>query len=125
MKATSDCVYCGCQKGEEHYTRCVQNDVTAPKDKESKPSWSIFPFEEADEVRKVFEYGASPEAYKAPFTYRKGKGVPEKDLWDATFRHLLEIQNGTDIDVKSGCFHWGHIAANALMAIAAIFRRSR
>ena len=90
---------------------------TAPKNKTNKPSWSIFPFDEAEEVRKVFEWGALPKNYKAPFTYRKGSGVPEKDLWDATFRHLLAIQRGEDHASDSLLLHWAHIAANALMAI--------
>ena len=92
--------------------------LTAPKDDNLKPDWSVFPFDEADSVRKVFEYGA--KKYGKPFTYRRGNGVEESRLWAATFRHLLQIQKGESIDPESLCYHWSHVAANALMAIATL-----
>lgn len=113
------------QTGKVMCNRCGQLYVAvqteeAPKDKTNKPSWWLFPYEEAEEVRKVFEHGATK--YHAPFTYRQGTGVPLNDLWDATKRHLLELHaNGHyHYDTESQCLTWAHIAANALMAIAAI-----
>ena len=97
------------------YNSIGSSTETAPKDKTNKPSWHIFPFEELEEVRKVFEYGV--QKYGAPFTYRQGSGVPQPDLWDATLRHLLQIQKGEDCATDSLLLHWAHIAANALMAI--------
>lgn len=85
-----------------------------PKETTGKPNWAVFPFSEAEEVVKVFEYGAIK--YGAPFTYRKG--IPPAELWSAIMRHLIEIQNGHDIDDESGCLHIAHIAANALMSLS-------
>ena len=99
-----------------------QEDL-APKETHLKEDWTVFPFEEADFVRKVFEYGA--KKYGAPFTYRRGKGVHENDLWAAVFRHMLKIRAGEDIDPESLCYHWGHIAANALMAISTLLIKKR
>ena len=99
----------------------TEEKINAPKDKHLKPDWLIFPFEEADSVRKVFEYGV--KKYGEPFTYRRGKGVPENDLWSAVFRHMLKIRAGEDIDPESLCLHWAHVAANALMAISTIKKR--
>jgi len=141
------CLFCGVQHGEKHLKDCnmlSQEEVTsicypsvnsimneylesiipediAPKEKLNKPDWSVFPFTEALEVLKVFEYGA--EKYHAPFTYRRGTGVPEHDLWSASLRHLIELQNGNQLDPESNCLHWAHIAANALMAIATLQRK--
>lgn len=108
---------------EQLYEDIKEPVEVAPKNKTNKPSWHIFPFDEAEEVRKVFEWGALPKNYKAPFTYRKGSGVPENDLWDATFRHLLAIQRGEDCASDSLLLHWAHVAANALMAIATFKKR--
>jgi len=85
-----------------------------PKENTGKPDWAVFPFAEAESVVKVFEYGANK--YGAPFTYRKG--IPTSELWSAIMRHLIEIQNGNDIDSESGCLHMAHIAANALMSLS-------
>lgn len=85
-----------------------------PKEKEDKPDWSIFPFDEAEHVLRVFEYGA--KKYGKPFTYRQL--VPPDDLLAATIRHLICIQNGFSCDRESDLLHWAHIAANALMALS-------
>jgi hypothetical protein len=85
-----------------------------PKETSGKPDWSVFPFAEAVEVVRVFEYGA--RKYGAPFTYRRG--IPPAELWSATMRHLIAIQNGEHIDPESHCQHMAHIAANALMALS-------
>lgn len=85
-----------------------------PKESEGKPDWTIFPFAEAEEVLKVFEYGTIK--YGAPFTYRKG--IPIDELLAAIFRHTIHIQNGNLLDDESGLSHFAHIAANALMAIS-------
>ncbi len=85
-----------------------------PKEKEDKPDWSIFPFDEAEHVLRVFEYGA--KKYCKPFTYRQL--VPPDELLAAAIRHLICIQNGFSCDRESGLLHWAHIAANALMALS-------
>lgn len=85
-----------------------------PKEITGKVDWSVFPFAEAEEVCIVFANGA--KKYGAPFTYRKG--IPESELLAAAVRHLVQIHRGQSIDQESGCSHWAHVAANAIMAIA-------
>lgn len=91
-------------------------DTFAPKEKENKPDWSIFPFTELEEVLKVFEFGV--KKYGKPFTYRQGNGVSKRDLFAATFRHLLEIHKGNLTAKDSHCYHWAHIVANGLMYLS-------
>lgn len=141
IKLGGACIFCGVISGTPHKDGCQELNrpkpkpetaaqaggsgsiTTAPKDKTGKPDWTIFPFEEAESVLKVFAYGASTEKYRAPFTYRKGKGITQEDSWAATFRHMLRIRAGQDIDMESYCYHWAHIAANALMAISALLKK--
>lgn len=85
-----------------------------PNEKEGKLAWNVFPFPEAEEVCSAFVYGA--EKYGGPFTYRRGIPIPE--IFAKVIRHLVEIQRGVIYDPESGCLHWAHVAANALMAIA-------
>lgn len=83
-----------------------------------KLDWSVFPFHEAREVVKVFEYGAMK--YKSPFSYRCG--IECSRLFAALIRHAAAMQyNGYHSkDDESGFLHAAHIAANALMIIAQI-----
>lgn len=104
---------------KEHIMPIVEEK--APKEKNGKPDWSVFPMTELEEVLKVFEFGA--KKYGEPFTYRKGEGVPVTDLYSATFRHLLEIHKKKEIAEDSQCYHWAHVAANALMAITSILKK--
>lgn len=92
----------------------IPSDDRGPKESTGKPDWSVFPFKEAEDVVKVFEYGSNK--YGAPFTYRKG--IPASELWAAIMRHAIAIQSGDDVDPESGCKHMAHIAANALMALS-------
>ena len=85
-----------------------------PKELVGKPEWAVFPFNEAQEVVRVFEYGA--KKYGKPFTYRAG--IPISELLSALIRHVVHIQNGAAIDVESGCHHAAHVAANALMMLS-------
>jgi hypothetical protein len=89
-------------------------NVRGPKETAGKRNWSIFPFKEATEVLKVFEYGAGK--YGEPFTYRKG--IPVDELLAAIFRHAVEIHNNHNVDSESGLSHAAHIAANALMLLS-------
>ena len=88
----------------------------APKEKENKPNWAIFPFTELEEVLKVFEFGV--KKYGSPFSFRRGQGVSKSDLFSASIRHLLEIHKGHSIAEDSNCYHWAHLAANAIMALS-------
>lgn len=99
----------------------VEDRTSAPKEKEGKLSWYALPLKETQEVVKAFNHGIIK--YKKPFTYRYGTGLPEADMFDATMRHLEQIQAGEVYAGDSGCMHWAHIAADAIMAIAGILIR--
>jgi hypothetical protein len=90
------------------------------KERKGKLMWRNLPLKELQEVCKVFNYGASEEKYKAPFTYRIGKGLSDYDMFDANMRHLERIQAGELRAKDSKCLHWAHIAADALMEISKI-----
>ena len=92
----------------------TQLPARGPKELTGKPDWSSFPFAEAENIVRVFEYGA--KKYGAPFTYRKL--VPVNELLSALIRHAVEIQNGNLIDEESGCYHAAHVCANALMLLS-------
>ena len=85
-----------------------------PKDLAGKRDWSIFPFREAGPVADVFEYGV--KKYGRPFSYRDG--IPYGELLAAIVRHVIQIQEGRDLDEESGLPHAAHIAANALMILS-------
>lgn len=111
--------------GQKKNTRCVikpevkeetQTPYTTsgPKESAGKTPWSIFPFQEAEHVVRVFDYGV--KKYHAPFTYRKG--IQVERLAEAVVRHCVALLAGERIDPESGELHAAHIAANGLMIIS-------
>jgi len=115
------CEICGSTDDTWHLLGCTKineqkPENKGPKETSGKVRWKIFPFKEAEYVVKVFEYGASEMAYKAPFTYRKG--IDPADLAEAAIRHSTAILAGEMIDPESGLPHAAHIAANGLMIIS-------
>ena len=91
-----------------------------PKHMEGKPEWSVLPFDALTEVVRVFEYGASPEKYKKPYTYRAG--ITYSKLFSATVRHLIAWWTGEDKAKDSGCHH-PHAIANCLMLLSMLHRK--
>lgn len=81
-----------------------------------KPDWSVFPFWEAEEVLRVFEYGSIK--YGRPFSYRAG--ISSSRLWSAALRHMIQMQKKGHFsyDEESGRMHAAHVAANMLMIIS-------
>lgn len=91
------------------------------KQQKGKRRWDVFPWQECEEVVKVFEYGT--QKYGEPFKYRTPEakaGISIAEWLAAIQRHIFELYKGNSIDNESGCHHLAHIAANALMAIAGI-----
>jgi hypothetical protein len=87
-----------------------------PKNQEGKPEWAVLPWEALEHVVRVFEYGASPEKYKNPYTYRPG--ITFSKLFSASIRHLIAWWKGEDYAPDSGCHHLAHVCANCLMLLA-------
>jgi len=87
-----------------------------PKFFEGKPEWAVLPWRELEEVVRVFEEGAAPEKYGAPFTYRKG--IMFSKLFSAAIRHLLAWWRGRDCDQKTENSHLAHACANCLMLMS-------
>lgn len=81
-----------------------------------KLNWAVFPLKEAEEVVKVFEYGAKKYSY--PFTYRKG--IELDRLFASMMRHIEDIQTEGyySLDNESQCLQIAHVAAVALMMIS-------
>lgn len=89
-------------------------DQTLKQDTD-KRNWSVFPFEETEEVLKVFEYGSIK--YGRPFSYRAG--ISSSRLWSEALRHMIQMQKKGHFsyDEESGRMHAAHVAANMLMMI--------
>ena len=87
-----------------------------PKDMEGKPEWSVLPWDALEHVVRVFEYGASPEKYKKPYTYRVG--IAYSKLFSATIRHLKAWWRGEVYAKDSKCLHLAHVAPNAVLHVS-------
>jgi hypothetical protein len=94
--------------------KIMSGTTRGPKEMAGKLHWEYFPFNEAKDVVRVFEYGV--KKYGSPFTYRAG--IPEPELLAAIVRHAVAMLNGNSIDEESGLPHAAHICANGLMLMS-------
>jgi hypothetical protein len=77
--------------------------------KRSKTRWSLFPWEQLQEVGDVFTEGA--KKYKD-----EGWKQCDTQLYhDAIIRHVMAYMKGEQKDSESGFDHLSHVIANALI----------
>lgn len=84
----------------------------ATKHDSGKPQLDLLPLDSLEEITRVLEFGASK--------YGAGnymKGLDMRRLISACMRHIMQFNNGEDIDEESGYSHLGHAACNLIMAI--------
>ena len=78
-----------------------------------KTEWCLFPFYAAEEIVKVFSYGArkySPNNWE--------NGCAWTDTYNSLQRHLNAWRDGEDYDQESGLLHLGHVGCNVLFLLA-------
>jgi hypothetical protein len=89
--------------------------TTAPlaaKDDFEKPDLALLPRVFKETVARVMMFGAKKYGR---WNYTKGHDIEQ--LIAAAERHLDALKDGEDVADDSKLSHWGHIAANALMAL--------
>jgi hypothetical protein len=79
---------------------------------EGKAPWNLFPWEAAEEVAKVLQYGATKYA---PRNWEKG--MQGSRLWSAALRHMIAYHSGQDRDPESGLLHLAQAACNLLFLL--------
>ena len=98
------------------------NDVADHHDSD-KPRYSLLPRRALAEVVFVMEHGA---AKYAPNNYLLGNGLDPGRLWDSAQRHLWAIHTEDEmLDGESALSHWAHAAADCLMALEVIKKRTQ
>jgi hypothetical protein len=98
----------------ENHKRHILDETL--KQTDGKVAWEVFPFQEAEEVVALFEFGSIK--YGQPFLYRIAGGIAPWKLAVAAIRHAIEILKGEMTDKESGLSHFAHIAATGLMGIS-------
>lgn len=81
-------------------------------EKRMKPRFSLLPQEALAEVAEIMT--ANAERWGADGWRKREPSLYE----DAALRHINKHLLGEKIDPESGFSHWGHAAANALIACA-------
>lgn len=79
----------------------------------NKRRWDLFPFDAAEEVVKVLEFGATkyePRGWEAGMDWHR--------CYNSMLRHLFAWFAGEDLDKETGISHMSHAACNALFLVA-------
>lgn len=84
----------------------------AAKDDGAKPDLALLPRIFKEVVARVMMFGATKYGR---WNYTKGHDIEQ--LIAAAERHLDALKDGEDLANDSKLSHWGHIAANCLMAL--------
>lgn len=82
------------------------------KDDSNKPMMSLIPPSALEEEAHVWTFGA-----KKYSKYNWTKGIVYSRILSATFRHLVAIMKGEDIDPETGRLHAASIRCNMGMLI--------
>lgn len=85
-----------------------------------KPDWSLFPFEAAEEIVKVLEFGAKKYA---AWNFTVNGGLSWKDCCSSILRHTFAFLRGEDNDPESGLSHIAHVGCNVLFLLTYIRNR--
>lgn len=89
-----------------------ESKPTAIKHDGDKTQWHLFPFESAEEIVKVLEFGA--KKYDA---HNWRKGFDYSRVTSAACRHLFAIMRGEKHDHESGLLHAAHLGCCVLFLI--------
>lgn len=84
----------------------------AINDKENKPRLSLIPSEALLEMGKALTHGETRYG-----THNFKEGIKISYLLDAALRHILQFNEGEDVDVQSGANHLGNAMANCAIAL--------
>jgi Domain of unknown function (DUF5664) len=84
----------------------------ATKYDNQKVQLDLLPYDSLVEIARVLEFGATK--YSAG-NYMKGLDI--RRLISACLRHIMQFNNGENIDMESGHTHLGHAACNLMFAI--------
>ena len=95
----------------------INKQLEAMRFNTGKPDWSLFPFEAAEEIVKVLEFGAKKYA---AWNFTVNGGLSWKDCCSSIARHLFAFMRGEDNDPESGLSHIAHVGCNVLFLLTYI-----
>ena len=78
-----------------------------------KLPWGLFPFDAAEQIVKVLQFGAQKYAAR-----NWEKGLTNSRTWEAAQRHLIAWHRGETLDAETGLSHLAHAACEILFALA-------
>lgn len=90
----------------------MKKKVNGKKFDNGKADYSLLPFDELEELVKVLMFGAKKYGRN---NWKNGLSVNR--LLSATYRHLKDFKNKTDIDKESGLHALGHVLANVIFML--------
>jgi len=86
--------------------------MSAKKFDQGKIDWTLVDFKSLEPLAEAMGYGS-----KKYGRLNWKKGLDEKRLLAASFRHLIAYKEASILDPESGVNHLGHLMANAMMMI--------
>lgn len=82
---------------------------------DGKLNWSLFPWDAAEEILKVLEFGAGKYS---PWNWAEGDGFKFSRLFNSGMRHFIAwFWRKEDKDPETGLSHMAHLGCNVMFLL--------
>ena len=90
---------------------------------DGKLNWSLFPWDAAEEILKVLEFGASKYS---PWNWAEKDGFTFSRLFNSAMRHFIAwFWRKEDKDPETGLSHLAHLGCNVLFLLHYILNKDK
>lgn len=87
-----------------------------------KTQWGLFPWDAAEEVVKVLQFGAGKYS---PWNWAEGEGFKFSRLFNSSMRHFVAwFWRKEDNDPETGLSHLAHLSCNVLFLLHYVLNKN-
>lgn len=94
---------------------CVVSASGGLKERGGKDRWGLLDYHSLKELVRTMQFGARKYGEWNWEKFASDPDVAIRDLWEAINRHWIAYEEGESHASDSGCHHFAHIMANAMM----------
>ena len=101
----------------------VSEPTGAVKFDAGKTNWSLFPWDAAEEIIKVLEFGAGKYS---PWNWAESEGFKYSRLFNSSMRHFIAwFWRKEDNDPETGISHLAHLGCNVVFLLHYVLNKGK
>ena len=88
-----------------------------------KTQWNLFPWDAAEEIVKVLQFGAGKYS---PWNWAEAEGFKYSRLFNSSMRHFIAwFWRNEDKDPETGISHLAHLGCNVMFLLHYVLNKDR